>query len=79
MLTSTTRDGAREEVGLSPAVDDGLVVDVLDYTVCSTGKLHLQYGKSDHGVTTKSLHYFVSTEKYYITARISFYNNTPKG
>lgn len=42
MLTSTTRDGAREEVGLSPAVDYGLVVDVLDHTVRSTGKLHLE-------------------------------------
>ena len=37
MLTSTTCDGAREEVGLPPAVDDGLVVDVLDHTVRSTG------------------------------------------
>ena len=66
MLTSTTRDGARDEVGLSPAVDDGLVIDVLDHAVCSTGKLHLQYGNSSHGVTTKSFHYYIASLYYYI-------------
>lgn len=47
LLTSTTRHRAREKIGLSPAVDDGLVVDVLHHTVCSAGKLHLQTPCSD--------------------------------
>lgn len=44
-LASTTRDGAREEVRFSPAVNDGLIVNVLDPTVCNTGELYLQNKK----------------------------------
>lgn len=47
LLTSTACDGAREKVGLSPAMDDGLVVDVLDHAVRTTRKLHLQKHCSD--------------------------------
>lgn len=41
-FTSATCDRAREEVSLSPAVNDGLVVNVLDHAVSSSGKLYLQ-------------------------------------
>lgn len=41
-FTSATCDRAREEVSLSPAVNDGLVVNVLDHAVGSSGKLYLQ-------------------------------------
>lgn len=42
MPTSTTCHRAWEKVSFSPAVNDGLVVDVLDHTVCSAAELYLQ-------------------------------------
>lgn len=56
LLTSTACDGAREKVGLSPAMDDGLVVDVLDHAVRTTRKLHLQKHCSD--IISISCHHY---------------------
>lgn len=60
ILTSTTSDGAREEVSFSPAMDDWLKVYVLDNAVCSAGKLHLQNRES---VVTIQLNIVMIAEK----------------